>query len=243
MRRPLTLSFVMVAVICASISVAVAKDPPSTVVPVPRDGGWMKRHESFNERAKQGDVDLIFLGDSITQGWEGKDAVPVWNKYYGARKAMNAGIGGDRTQHVLWRLDNGNIAGIKPKLAVIMIGTNNAGADTPEDIAAGIKAIVVKLRDKLPETKILLLGIFPRGAKPDDKARQVNIKANELAKTVADDKNVFYLDIGDKFLEPDGTLSKEIMPDLLHLNAKSYEIWAKATEPKVAELLGDKPVD
>ena len=98
----------------------------------------MKRHESFNERAKQGDVDVIFLGDSITQGWEGKDAVPVWNKYYGARKAMNAGIGGDRTQHVLWRLDNGNIAGIKPKLAVIMIGTNNAGSDTPEDIAAGI---------------------------------------------------------------------------------------------------------
>jgi lysophospholipase L1-like esterase len=241
MRRPLALSIVIVAVLCAS---TFAKDPPSTVTPVPRtDAPWVQRQERFNERAKQGDVDLIFFGDSITHGWEGKDAAPIWNKYYGTRKAMNAGIGGDRTQHVLWRIDNGNIAGIKPKLAVIMIGTNNAGADAPEDIAAGIKAIVAKLRDKLPETKILLLGIFPRGATPDDKARLVNIKANDLAKTVADGKNVFYLDIGDKFLEKDGTLSKDIMPDLLHLNAKSYEIWAKSTEPKVAELLGDKPVE
>ena len=130
MHRPLLLTFVFAAVVCSSLSFAIAKDPPGTVMPVPRDGDWMKRHESFNERAKQGDVDLIFLGDSITQGWEGKGAVPIWDKYYGGRKAMNAGIGGDRTQHVLWRLDNGNIAGIKPKLAVIMIGTNNAGSDS-----------------------------------------------------------------------------------------------------------------
>ncbi|HEY2839225.1 MAG TPA: platelet-activating factor acetylhydrolase IB subunit [Pirellulales bacterium] len=243
MRRPFAQLLVIAAVLCSFLSVAVAKDPPDTVTPVPRDGGWMQRHQSFNERAKQGDVDVIFLGDSITQGWEGKDAAPIWNKYYGARKAMNAGIGGDRTQHVLWRLENGNIAGIKPKLAVIMIGTNNAGANTSEDIAAGIKAIVAKLRDKLPETKILLLGIFPRGETPADKARQVNIKANELAKTVADNKSVFYLDIGDKFLGPDGSLSKDIMPDRLHLSGAGYEIWAKSTEPKVSELLGDKKVE
>ncbi|HEY4308038.1 MAG TPA: platelet-activating factor acetylhydrolase IB subunit [Pirellulales bacterium] len=239
-RRVLAICFVALVGTYSSFAARAEDKPPDTVVPVAREAGWMKRHDSINDRAKQGDVDLIFLGDSITQGWEGagKD---VWTKYYGDRKAMNAGIGGDRTQHVLWRLENGNIAGIKPKLAVIMIGTNNSGTDTSENIAAGIKAIVAKLREKLPATKILLLGVFPRGANPEDKNRLVNIKANELAKAVADDKNVFYLDIGPKFLAADGTLSKEIMPDLLHLSPQGYEIWAKSIEPAVWELLGDKP--
>jgi lysophospholipase L1-like esterase len=240
-RLLLAMLFVGLVVNTALSTVRAEDDKPATVVPMPRDGGWIQRHEQFNNRAKQGDVDLIFLGDSITQGWEGKDAQEVWQKYYGDRKAMNAGIGGDRTQHVLWRLENGNIAGIKPKLAVIMIGTNNAGGDTSEDIALGIKAIVAKLREKLPETKILLLGIFPRGPSLEDKARIVTAKANYLAKSVADDKNVFYLDIGPKFVESDGTISKEIMPDLLHLSPKGYEIWAKSIEPAVWELLGDKP--
>jgi lysophospholipase L1-like esterase len=223
----------------SSAFAAIADDKqPVTVVPAPRDGDWLKRHEQINARAKQGDVALIFLGDSITQGWNDN---AVWQKYYGSRKAMNAGIGGDQTQHVLWRLDNGNIDGISPKLAVIMIGTNNSGSNTSEDIAAGIKAIVAKLRTKLPHTKILLLGVFPRGDKPDNRQRQVNIGANALAKSVADGKNVFYLDISDRFLEPDGTLSKDIMPDYLHLSEKGYDIWAKSIEPKVAELLGDSP--
>ncbi len=213
---------------------------PATTTPVPReDQGWKKRQEQINARAKEGDVNLLFIGDSITQGWmgAGKD---VWQKYYGERKAMNAGIGGDRTQHVLYRLDHGNIDGIKPKLAVIMIATNNSGTDSSDDIAAGIKAIVEKLRAKLPETKILLLGIFPRGADPSDPKRQVNIAANEIAKNVEDGKNIFYLDISKKFLNEDGTLSKEIMPDLLHLSPKGYEIWAESIEPKVADLLGEK---
>lgn len=192
--------------------VALADDKqPATAVPVPRDGDWHKRHEQINARATQGDVDLIFLGDSITQGWNDN---AVWKKYYGSRKAMNAGIGGDQTQHVLWRLDNGNIDGIKPKLAVIMIGTNNSGGNTSEDIAAGIKAIVARLRAKLPETKILLLGIFPRGDKPDNRQRQVNIKANELAKTAADGENVVYLDIGDKFLSSDGACRRTSCPTI-----------------------------
>lgn len=213
---------------------------PATTTPVPReDQGWKKRQEQINARAKEGDVNLLFIGDSITQGWmgAGKD---VWQKYYGERKAMNAGIGGDRTQHVLYRLDHGNIDGIKPKLAVIMIGTNNSGTDSSDDIAAGIKAIVEKLRAKLPETKILLLGIFPRGADPSDPKRQVNIAANEIAKNVEDGKSVFYLDISKKFLNEDGALSKEIMPDLLHLSPKGYEIWAESIEPRVADLLGEK---
>jgi lysophospholipase L1-like esterase len=215
----------------------------SAVKPVPRDkdAGWMKRHESFNARAKKGDVDLIFFGDSITHGWEGREAAQVWNKYYEPRKAMNAGIGGDRTQHVLWRIENGNVEGISPKLAVLMIGTNNSNGNdnTAEEIAEGIKAIVGKLQEKLPKTKVLILAIFPRGEKPSAQ-REKNAKASELASKLADDKTVFYLDIGPKFLEKDCTLTRKIMPDLLHLSKQGYEIWAESIEAKVAELMGEK---
>ncbi len=208
---------------------------PRTARPTPRDP-WIDKVESISARAKKGDVDLLFVGDSITEGW-GNNA--VWKKHYGPRKAMNAGIGGDRTEHVLWRLARGNIDGIQPKLAVVMIGTNNSGSDSPEDIAEGIKAIVSVLRARLPQTKVLLLGIFPRGEKPDYPQRQVNMKANELAKSVADERMVFYMDIGDKFLEPDGTLTREIMPDLLHLSPRGYQIWADSIEDKVKELMGE----
>jgi lysophospholipase L1-like esterase len=201
--------------------------------------GFLARHNRFNERVKKGNVDLLFIGDSITEGWEGagKD---VWAKAYGKRNAVNLGIGGDRTQHVLWRLEHGNIDGISPKAAVLMIGTNNSnGKDhTAEQIAEGIKAIVGTLREKLPKTKVLILAIFPRGEKPNAQ-REKNAKASELAGKLADDKNVFYLDIGPKFLQEDGSLSTDIMPDKLHLSPRGYQIWADAIEPKLKELLGE----
>ncbi|MEX2114298.1 MAG: platelet-activating factor acetylhydrolase IB subunit [Pirellulales bacterium] len=217
-----------------------ADETATTLKPVPREGAHMARHNAFNERVEQGNVDLILIGDSITQGWEGagKD---VWASHYAKRNAVNLGIGGDRTQHVLWRLENGNIEGISPKLAVLMIGTNNSnGADnTADEIAAGIEAIVAKLRAQLPQTKVLVLAIFPRGEKPNPQ-REKNAKASEIASKLADDKNVFYLDIGPKFLGDDGSLSKDIMPDFLHLTPRGYEIWAEAIEPQVAELMGEK---
>ena len=209
------------------------------IKPVPRDGNWMKRHESFNERVKQGNVDLLLIGDSITQGWEGAGK-NVWAKHYAPRNAVNLGIGGDRTQHVLWRLDNGNVEGISPKAAVLMIGTNNSGTNSSVQIAEGVEAIVKKLRTKLPKTKILVLAIFPRGADVNDPKRKVNVGANLAIRKLADGEMVHYLDIGDKFLNDDGTLSKEVMPDLLHLNEKSYTTWAEAIEPKLKELLGEK---
>lgn len=209
-----------------------------TVKPVPRDANWMKRHDSFNERVKKGDVDLIFIGDSITQAWEGPGK-QVWAETYAKRNAVNLGIGGDRTQHVLWRLDNGNIEGIKPKLAVIMIGTNNSGSNTSEQIAEGITAIVHKLREKLPETKILLLGIFPRGVDDNDAKRKVNAGANAIVAKLADGKMVEYLDIGPKFLDDKNVLSKDVMPDLLHLTPAAYKIWADAIEEHVARMMGE----
>jgi lysophospholipase L1-like esterase len=208
------------------------------VKPVPRDKGWMNRHEAMNARVAKGDVDLVFIGDSITQGWEGAGK-EAWKEFYGERNAVNLGIGGDRTQHVIWRLDNGNLEGITPKLAVIMIGTNNSNSNKPQEIADGIKVILEQLESKTPDTKVLLLGIFPRGATPEVPQRIVNRETNELIAKFADGERVHFLDISDKFLEDDGTLSKEIMPDLLHLNQKSYRIWAESIEPKVAELLAD----
>jgi beta-glucosidase len=237
-HRLFVLPLVVILSICATAQGAQATATSTATTPAPRDGAWMKRHESFNERAKQGDVDLIFLGDSITQGWSDND---VWQKHYGKRKAFNIGIGGDRTQHVLWRLDHGNVDGLKPKLVVLMIGTNNSnGTDnTAEEIADGIRTIVAELREKLPETKILVLAIFPRGAEPNPQ-REKNAEASKLASEVADGETVYYLDIGPKFLSADGKLSKEIMPDYLHLSPQGYQIWAESIEDKVAELMGEK---
>ena len=120
-----------------------------------------------------------------------------------------------------------------------MIGTNNSGSNTPEQIAEGVEVIVKQLGDKLPETRVLLLAVFPRGANKDDKRRQVNEKANAIFSKLADDKRVYYLDIGPNFLEDDGTLTREIMPDLLHLSQKGYMIWAESIEKKLSELLGE----
>ncbi len=216
------------------------KKENAAIKPTPKDANWVKRHEGFNERIKKGDVDLLFIGDSITDAWSGPGN-EAWAKHWAPRKAVNLGIGGDRTQHVLWRLENGNVDGIKPKLAVLMIGTNNSNGNdhTGEEIGAGIKAIVAKLREKLPETKVLVLAVFPRGEKPNPQ-REKNAKASEIAAGAADNKMVYFMDIGPKFMEADGTIKREIMPDVLHLSSKAYDIWAEAIEPKVAELMGEK---
>ena len=154
----------MIALASAAANSVAQDQANDAIIPVPRDGGWMKRHESFNERVKKGNVDLLLIGDSITQGWESSGKA-AWEKYYTPRNAVNLGIGGDRTQHVLWRLDNGNVEGISPKAAVLMIGTNNSGTNSPAQIAEGVEAVVKKLRTKLPKTKILVLAIFPRAGR------------------------------------------------------------------------------
>jgi lysophospholipase L1-like esterase len=236
--RALMLSVVALTLSASSVHAQETKAAHEAVTPVPRPGGWMDRHEAMNARVAKGDVDLVFIGDSITQGWEGNGR-EVWKEFYGTRNAVNLGIGGDRTQHVMWRLDNGNLEGISPKLAVIMIGTNNSNSNKPDEIADGIEAIVKQLKTKTPETKILLLGIFPRGETPDHPQRQVNEQTNQIVSKLADSEQVHYLDISKAFLESDGRLSKEVMPDLLHLSEKGYRIWAEAIETKVAELMGE----
>jgi len=212
----------------------------SAVMPEHRHSWWTVRHEEVLDQVRRGNVDLIFVGDSITHGWD-DSGKKLWDKYYAPRNAVNMGFSGDQTQHVLWRFDHGEIDGISPKLAVLMIGTNNSNGqdNTSEEIADGIKAICAEMRCKLPKTKILILGIFPRGAGPSPQ-REKNAKASELASQIADNNMIYYMDINSHLLEADGSLSKDVMPDLLHPNEKGYEIWANAIEPMVAKLMGEK---
>jgi len=216
----------------------------SALRPGPRDANWVKRHEGFVEIAKQGGVDVLFLGDSITDFWRNRGKA-VWEKNYGALHAANFGISGDRTQHVLWRMANGELDGLNPRAIVLMIGTNNTGFEadkvtprnTPAEAAEGVKAIVRGLRAKFPATKILLLAVFPRGEKPDNPQRLQVAAINAVIAKLDNGRSVRYLDIGPKFLAADGTLPKDVMPDFLHPNEKGYEIWAAAIKEPLAELL------
>jgi lysophospholipase L1-like esterase len=218
-----------------------AKPPASSTatMDVPKtEAVWQTRFKAINERvSSKTPVDLIFLGDSITHGWEGAGK-EVWQKYYGKRNAVNMGIGGDQTQNVLWRIKNGNIKGISPKAAVVLIGTNNLASNTPEQIAAGIKAIVQELRTKLPYTKVLVVGILPRGGGSHDVTREAITKTNQIVAGLADNRMVFYLDIGHKFIKDDGTILQSLMPDRIAPNARGYAILAEAIEPTVSKLVG-----
>lgn len=216
------------------------KPAHSAITPAHRlaEGWWKKRHERKLTAAKKTECDLLFIGDSITQGWEGAGR-QAWNQFYSKRKAFNLGYGGDRTQHVLWRLDRGEMANLNPKVTVLMIGTNNTGhsMQNAQETADGIKTIIHRIHKQSPDTKILLLAIFPRGEKPDHKMRVLNNKINAIIKTYHNGKSIHYLDIAPAFLKKDGTLSRQVMPDLLHLNQGSYHSWAKAIEPTLQKLL------
>jgi lysophospholipase L1-like esterase len=231
---------------------AAAKSAASAVVharvdpsePLPKDNAaFFEKHASFLERGKAGPIGLLFLGDSITAGWA--KASDVWKEHYERYQPANFGIGGDSTQHVIWRIENGELDGIQPRVVVLMLGTNNSGTHTAEQIAAADKKIVGMIRTRLPETKVLLLAIFPRGARmtnngsPDSGTKRMEIirAVNaELAK-LDDGKNVRFLDIGPKFLGPDGKIPDSIMPDQLHLSVEGYKIWAAAMQPLLEEMM------
>ncbi len=195
------------------------------------------RHKGFLAIAKKGNIDVVFFGDSITDGWHGKGK-DVWKDHFDSLHAANFGIGGDRTQHVLWRMRNGELEGYTPKVAVVMIGTNNLHDNTDEEIADGIKAVVGEIKKQQPKTKVLLLGVFPRGPDATDPNRDRIKHINKIISKLDDDgKTVKYLDIGGKFLEKDGTMSKEVMGDFLHPSPKGYEIWAGAIDTPLKDLM------
>lgn len=185
-------------------------------------------------------VDLAFVGDSITRRWRGEGNKQVWDKYWGSYNAVNMGIGGDTTQNVLWRLQNGQLDGYQARVFVVMIGTNNCWGKNvvPADVAAGVKAILDLIQQKQPGAKILLLSILPVGEKPNP-GRETRTAINGLISKFQGGP-VEYMDISAKFLEADKTISKEVMPDHLHLAPKGYEIWSEAIKDKVKGMLAEK---
>jgi lysophospholipase L1-like esterase len=199
----------------------------------------MKRHYEYVARARQGNCDLVFLGDSITDDYRTiPGAWEFFEQRYGRWHAANFGIDGDRTQHLLWRMLNGECDGIRPRVAVILIGTNNSADDTPAAIAKGVEACVHAAQQKLPGAKILLLSLFPRGGSPrDNDKRAVIQKVNAIIANLDNGSSVRYLDLYDKFLQPDGTLTKEVMYDSLHPSLKGYHIWADAMQPLLEEMI------
>lgn len=219
----------------------------AAIIPVPRTGSSTNRQALVLQRAREasGVYDVEFIGDSITQGWEGAGKA-VWDEFYGKRRAINFGVGGDRTEHVLWRFENGQLDGVKAKAAVVMIGTNNSGknrdgteAYSEADILGGVTAIVNQIRSRQPETKIILCGIFPRGQTFSPQRGKL-LEVNQALARLDDGKIIFYVDFGSQLIENDGSISKSMMRDYLHPGEAGYRIWATAIEPKLQEILGEK---
>lgn len=203
-----------------------------------RGESWRGRHEAILRRNQERPVDLIFLGDSITHSWTVMgQGLAVWNQIYEPFNAVNMGFGGDRTQHLLWRIQNGEVDGINPKVAVVLIGTNNWKVNTSEEIAEGVAAVCQELRNRLPQTRILLLAIFPRVS--SDPLAGANVEmANQIIKDLHDGEWIYFMDIGNAFRDGDFWLRKDLFPDGLHPNEAGYIAWANAIRKPLSDLLG-----
>lgn len=218
--------------------------PPPPPVPEDRKARWDEMHREFVATARKGDVDLLFLGDSIMSFWT-LMAPAIWSRYYVPRKPANFSIGGDGTEHLLWRLENGELGRLRPKVVVLLIGTNNLAYNTEDEIVSKIGAIIGLIRRRMPDSKILLLGVFPRGSEhnpalvsttPDPRVAPLNAKLARFD----DGKAIRFLDIGNVFLDDSGRILQVIEPDFLHLSQRGYQLWADAMEPTLQEMMEGK---
>jgi len=212
---------------------------------------WHQRHEEVVELVRRKQVDLIFIGDSITHMFGGRPkseiarGKEIWDQYYGHRNAINMGFGWDRTQNVLWRLENGELERITPKVAVILIGTNNrtgtnnARQNTPAEIAEGIETICKAIHKKVPKCKILLLGVLPRS--PEHFVEPIQ-EINKLLSRLNKEDYISVLDMYDQFADKDGLPRKELMHDTVHPNEAGYRVWAETMEPVLSKLLKKRAV-
>lgn len=229
------------SVSAASLNWPIPKPPAGTnpaIFAQPRND-WMVKFNTNLQRAQKGKVDLLFIGDSISSGWGGTGA-KVFKQYYGKRNAATFGISGDRTENILWRLQNGELDGISPRLIVIMAGTNNIARDSAARIAEGVEAIVNESLQRCPQAHVLLLAVFPRSSSAEAPYRKKLAAVNLLLEPLGNNPRVTYLDIGSNFINPDGSLNRKLMPDNLHPNAAGYALWAEAIEPVVARIVDAK---
>jgi lysophospholipase L1-like esterase len=222
----------------------------TAIVPTAKEDNkwWMGLHARHLEEAggKKKNTRLVFLGNSITQALEKPDNLRIWNRFFGKYDPLLLGISGDRTENVLWRIEHGELDGIHPELLVLLIGTNNTDAkhypllNSGTEVGEGIARICYEVRKKLPETKILILAIFPFGKDPANKRRAENAEASRLAAQLADGQHIFFADLNDHFLYPDQTIDPSVMPDYLHPSVAGNWIWGKALYPVVEELMQGK---
>ncbi len=216
------------------------RTPESAITPV--DLSRSGRHKQFLERAKDKTIPLVFLGDSITDFWlrdDGQHGKPVWDQFYAKRNAADFGVSGEHTEHTLGHIAGGVLDGLNPKVVVLMIGTNNIGhnpADKPEWAAAGVAKIVETVHQKLPATKVLLLATFPRNGK-DSVFRKAVEGINAIISKLNNGNTTRFLDLTSKFLDANGEIPKDVMPDGLHPNTKGYQIWAEAMESLLSEMM------
>lgn len=206
---------------------------------------WYERHGEKCRQVEEKYYDLIFIGDSITHFWEELRGPETWKKYYGKRKVLNIGFGWDRTQNVLWRLDNGEFKNQRPKLLVLNIGTNNLTGNrvrgsTPEEIAEAIEMICAFIHRRSPDTEILVMNIFPRGMKSEELFEKIVATNAVINERMKDRPNTVLMNIGEKFLDDKGNVNKELLPDCTHPNEKGYQVWADSIEPLVKKVLGEK---
>lgn len=256
-RRGLSFSAVL-AVIClcylgrsAAVDADEGKAKNTALMPTPKleedSYDWYARHEAVLKAQEQLKPEIVMIGDSITHFWAGppesqrQSGVESWRELFGKRPVLNMGFGWDRTQNVLWRLEHGEFAGLHPKCVVLNIGTNNfaetahARANTPAEVAEAIGVICARLHETSPQSRIILMGVLPRGEKPDDPCRAKIAELNKLLPEVAKVHKATFLDIGSQFLNPDGTIPSSLMFDFCHPSEQGYAIWAKALKQYVGE--------
>lgn len=216
----------------------------TAIQPVPKGEKWMKRHEAMVERANQGDIDLLLLGNSITDYWN-KRAKDVYQDTFGDYKTANFGISADRTQHLLWRLQNGIGEGFQPEVTVLLIGTNNTGweknkepRNQPDEVITGIKTVVNEVTKRFPESKLLLFALFPRGDADNPQRDQIDT-INKAIASLHDGDQIFFYDIGHKFLDENGEIPESLMPDKLHPSAEGYKIWSQALQKPLKKFLSN----
>jgi lysophospholipase L1-like esterase len=200
------------------------------------------KHEQNLEVARAGDIDLLLMGDSITDFWRNEEGPfagkPVLDEYFGNWNIANFGIAGDTTQGVLYRLQNGEGEGFSPRAVMLMIGTNNTGRNNAAEIAEGVGAVVLSLQTSFPDAKILLLGIFPRST-PDNPVRGTIAEINDSISRLDDGESVHYLDIGEVFLDEEGNIPASVMSDGLHPGPEGYRLWAEAVNEPLTALMAD----
>jgi lysophospholipase L1-like esterase len=222
---------VLALILILASSASASASPSSSRLNEP---SWRKRFEAITTTALKGEAEVVFLGDSITRGW--KDTL-AWKKYFARYHSLNAGISSDRAENLLWRIQNGNLGNLKPRVAILLIGANNLSISTPKEVSATINAIINTIHTHSPATNILLLGVLPIGKEQTDPRRKKIIAVNQQLELLGSLPRVYYRDFGEYFLEKDGTISKEVMyNDYIHLTELGYETWAKP----LAKLIEDK---